>query len=446
MTTELRLRNQAQQLYVRALSTAWRSGVEVHDPSLWLVREPELEEKMLRDADIKQALDHRRHLIAGQRWTCIPRLEGSPRAPLAVAVATETLDAIRGFTASRLNLARAFFSGARFGRVHGESRELRIGDGRKRTWWIPSHIEDLDKRMYRTRSKVNDEKQRIRAYRERWDVAAQIWVPETVDDAAVTIEHKYQDDQATLGHGRGLREALAWWWYAKTQVFQESLQAVERFAQGILSAKIEGARDADTGLPNEELIAQWAAVLEDLRARHVLVFDASDNVEHVKMNSEGWQLLTTLRAELKSTITTLILGANLTTTADDGGSYALARVQENSTEALVQYDRETLEETLTRDLLGCIWFKNYRNLVELNIAEEKPRFSITQEKREDPKLRAEVASTLNGMGVELALEDVLEQTGFRKPEPGEPVVEKAAPAPSPFGMPSVPFGGDDSLA
>ena len=76
MTTELRVRNQSQQLYVRALSTAWRNNVELHDPSLWLLREPELEEKMLRDADIAHALQYRRHQIAGQRWNCIPRVEG----------------------------------------------------------------------------------------------------------------------------------------------------------------------------------------------------------------------------------------------------------------------------------------------------------------------------------------------------------------------------------
>jgi hypothetical protein len=51
MTTELRVQNQSQNLYVRALSTAYRSGIQVHDPSLWLLREPELEEKMLRDAE-----------------------------------------------------------------------------------------------------------------------------------------------------------------------------------------------------------------------------------------------------------------------------------------------------------------------------------------------------------------------------------------------------------
>lgn len=421
MTTELRLRHQSQSLYVRALSSAWRNGIQLHDPSVWLLRDPETEEKMLRDADIAHAVGFRRHLIAGRQWNLTPKVDGSPRATLALAVGTELLSSIRHFTQARYNLARAFFSGARFGRIHGQARTLTLGDGRPRVWWVPVRIEDLDKRMYRIVPQNDGE--RITAQWERWDIAKQEFLPETMQDAIRTIRHVYQDDQGQLGHGRAMREALGWWWYAKTHVFQESLQAVERFAQGIISAKVEGARDAATGLPNTELIQSWQDVLEDLRARHVLVYDAADQVEHIQMSGEGWQLLETIRGELRSTIYTLILGANLTTSADQGGSYALAEIQENSTEALIQFDRETLEETLTDDLLTCVWWHNHANLRELGIADHMPRFSITQEKRQDPQERATVAQTLNGMGIALSLDDLLEQTGFRKPEPGEDLVE-----------------------
>lgn len=433
MTTELRLRNQAQQIYVRALSAAWRNGVQLHDPSAWLVREPELEEKMLRDADIAHAVQYRRHMIAGQRWACLPRVERSPRGKVAVSIATELLQSIRHFTQARLNLSRAFFSGARFGYIHGKCKPLALGDGKVRNWWVPTAIEDRDKRFYRVVPKINDADGTLSAHWEEWDLVRLKFVDVSVERARRTIRHVYQDDQASLGHGHALREALGWWWYAKTHVFEESLTAVERFAQGILAAKIDGIRDATTGLPNTELIRQWRNVLEDLRARNVLVFDKADDVEVIQMNASGWELLNTIRNELRSTIFTLVLGANLTTSANEGGSYALAQVQENSTEALVQYDREVLEETLTDDLLGCVWFMNHANLTDLGIADDMPRFSITQEKREDPKARAEVAATLNGMGVELSLEDVLEQTGFRKPEPGDDVIKQAPPPVSPFG-------------
>lgn len=427
MSTELRLRNQSQQLYVRALSQAWRNNVEVHDPSLWLLREPELEEKMLRDADIAHAVQFRRHLIAGQRWSCVPRVSGAANADLSVSIATQMLEGIQGFTQARLNLSRAFFSGSRFGRIIGSPKVMTFGDGKPRTWWVPRRIEDMDKRMYRI---VPHQKSdgKIEAHWHRWHIDKDEFIPESLEDANITIRHVYQDDQASLGHGRALREALGWWWYAKTHVFEESLQAIERFAQGILTAKVDGARDAETGLPNEQLISAWQDVLTDLRSRNVLVYDSSDTVETVNMSSEGWQLMNTIRDELRTTIYTLVLGANLTTGASDGGSYALARIQENSTEALVQYDREVLEETLTDDLIGCIWKKNHANMVELGLAKNSPMFSIVQEKRQDPVQRAQVAQQLHAMGVELSMEDVLDQAGFRLPEAGEDLIQRGEPA------------------
>jgi hypothetical protein len=144
MTTELRLRNPSQQLYVRALSQAWRNGVQLYDPSLWQMRDPEVESKMLRDADISSAVTIRRHMISGRRWNLMPRVEGSERAPMAVAIGTELLGCIRHFTAARFNLSRAFFSGARFARIHCKPRVLTIGDGKPRTWMCPIRLEDIE--------------------------------------------------------------------------------------------------------------------------------------------------------------------------------------------------------------------------------------------------------------------------------------------------------------
>lgn len=442
MTTELRLRNQSQQLYVRALSSAWRNRTQLYEPSLWLLRDPETEEKMLRDADIAHAIGFRRHLIAGRQWQIQPGFAESPKSQLAVGVATDLIRQIEAFTTARMNLARAFFSGARFARIHGELRRMSIGDGRPRLWWVPVRLEDQDKRMFRIRptgaeSGADDQ---LRAHWQQWHLTKSDWVDMTADDAAHTIRHIYQDDQASMGYGRALREALGWVWYAKEHVFAESIQTVERFAQGILRAKVDGARDAETGLPNEALIAAWQEVLENLRSRHVLVHDAADEIDTVQMDSSGWELLKTMRDELRQMIFTLVLGANLTTAANSGGSYALGEIQENSTESLVQFDRETLEETLTKDLLGCVWRNNYPNLVELGIAEEKPRFSINQEKRQDPLQRAQVAQALHAMGIDLSMDDVYEQTGFRTPKQGEALLvgQSAAPA--------APGGGPGDLS
>lgn len=437
MSTSLRIRGQSQQLYTRALSAQWRNGIQLYDNSVWLAREPEIEEMMLRDADIAHAVDFRRRLVAGQRWAVSPRFE-TPRAPVAVSVATSLLQEIRNFDDARLALARAFFSGARFARIHWEPRTLTIGDGQRRTWLCPVRLEDLDKRMFRPvprREQTEDGQGVITAFWEQWSLANEKWEPVSRGEAHSLIRHVYAEDQASLTHGTALREALGWWWFAKTNIMQETLTAVERFAQGLIVAKVDGIRTAKTDAPNSELIAEWEEVLRDLLARNVLVFDKDDSVEVVQPSGEGWQLMTDIRNELRTSIHTLVLGANLNTGATEGGSYALAQVHENSTEALLQFDRAALETTLSDQLIRALWIYNRPNLTELGIAEEPPLFDIPQDKRQDPAQRAQVAQTLNAMGVELSLDDVLDQTGFRTVEPGEPTIK-----PSPGGAGAFDFG------
>jgi hypothetical protein len=48
----------------------------------------------------------------------------------------------------------------------------------------------------------------------------------------------------------------------------------------------------------------------------VLVYDKADSIEVISGSSEGWQLLAGIREELRSTIFTLVMGANLTTSAN----------------------------------------------------------------------------------------------------------------------------------
>lgn len=436
MVTEIRVQNQAQQLYTRALSMAYRARTQLHDPSLWLLRDPEAEEKMLRDPDIAHAVQYRRHLIAGRQWDVLPQDSDSPRADLAVLIGTQTLSQLRGFTSARLALARAFFSGARFARIRLKRLRRNWGDGKMRDWLVPDQLIDEDKRSYRLVPDHRDGDP-VHTHWERWSVSRSQWEPVTREQWETTVLHVYDDDASSLGYGRALREALGWLWYAKENVFSESLQAVERFAQGILTAKVDGLRDASTGMPNTELVRAWQEVLQDLRSRHVLAYDSSDSIELHEPTGTGWQMLTAMRDELRNSIMTLVIGANLTTGADKGGSYALAEVQSNSTEALIQYDREILEETLTEDLIGCIWRSNWANIRELGLQDDMPRLNIAQEKRQDPEERAASAAAMAGIGLPLAVDDLYEQIGFRKPQDGEELLKPPAPAAIP-GMPGAP--------
>jgi hypothetical protein len=398
---------------------------------------------MLRDADIGHAVARRCALIAGREWNVTARKrvnsnskpqEVDPREDLANAVCTELLGSIKHFAEARKLIARAFFHGQRYAQIHLKPRRLTLGDGVERTWMVPIKLEDQDQFRYRKVQKDPYAKE-PKAHWERWDILGEKggqWVKVSRREAIRIIGHVYNDDESSLGYGRGLREALGWPWYAKTHVGQETIGAIERFARGWIHAKVSGARHAGTALPNTEVVSEWLKKLEAMQTRHVLVSDKDDDLNLITGSMEGWQMLTDFRKELKTTILTLVLSANLPTSADKGGSFALADTQENSEESLIQFDRESLEETFTDDLVTCIWFENNANLEELGIVDLRPRFNIQQEKRENPETTANVAATLHGIGVDLDAEDIYERTGNKKPEKDAEVIAGAV-APEPFG-------------
>lgn len=444
MFTEYSNQSSASQVaYTRGLSARWRNNVQLYDPSVWLAREPEIEEKMLRDPDIAHAVAFRKEMIAGRQWSVVPAQKSHPVSQLAVTVYTDLLKNIKGFTASRESLARAFLSGSRYAKIHGEPRKLRIGDGRERTWLVPTRIEDFDKRMFRPVPKYDPKTGKIDTSLERWHVGKDRWETEDREDAINTLRHVYQDDQSTLGHGRGLREALGWVWYSKTHIQQEWIMFLERTGQGFTEVMVDNIQDADKDLTNETIYAQYADRVKNHMARNVFVHSKNDEVKFSQVVGDGGKAFSEAMDRFEKWILKLVLSANLPTSADKGGSYALAATQENSQEMRFQFDREHLEETLTDGLLGWIEYYNWPNIVELGLNEHKPKFSINQDEKLDPLVRSQVINTLHTAGVDISLSDVYEQTGLRSPEPGEPVLAGAtSPAPmDPFGGGGFPGGG-----
>ena len=426
MASELLIRSPAADLYARALVMAYRSGIRIWDPSVAQAREPDIESKLLRDADIATGVKLRQHMIAGSDWYVEPATDSDENKE-AAKVMRELLKRLRGFTQARHNLARAFLSGQRFASMEGGAVWLPVGDGQQRMWNVVLRLRDHDKRRFRwvPNEYAGDDKP-ITTRLEVLSVRKGDWIE--VQHPEWLIKHTYDDSEEMLGYGRGLREACYWWWYAKEHLFRESLQAAERFGQGIIAAKIAGVKDANNQ-PNTALIQAWKSALTAMRAEHVMVFDKDDEVEVINMSGQGWQLMTTLREELRTTLRTLILGASMTTNNEGGaGSHGLARVQQESTESLLLYDRETLEETLTEDLIGYLWRANWHNLREMGLeGAEMPRFKIKQERTQDPQTFGGVLTVALQSGVKVRAEDAYDGLGLTQPKDGDEILEPPQP-------------------
>ena len=444
MSEELRLYNPAQEQYLTDLTSAVRRE-HLRYPSLWDSRDPESQSKMLRDAVIGHAVDHRCGKIAGRQWSLTPRDNANPRSALAVAVGTELVGAIKNFPGARKSLARSFFYGGRYGVCNLATKPLDIGDGIVRNWVVVNRIQDENQFRYR---KVFDDPygDNPKAHWEKWRLIGKDsgqWVEVSERDAVRIIHHVYDDTEESIGYGKGLHDALAYLWYTMVNTNQEAIGAIEAFARGRLIAKVDLATNAGTGKSNEAVFTEYTNALKRAQARHIFTISKDDELDVLSGGGDGWQMIDAFLDRLERRVMTLVLSANLPTGGGSkNGSLARAEVEEDSTESLIQFDRALLEETLTDSLVGCLWQKNAANLVELGIENEKPRFSLTQEKIEDPERVAGTAAILNGMGMDLSLEDLHERTNFKKPEPGEEIIAGAVAPPAP-GMGGFGFGGGD---
>jgi phage baseplate assembly protein gpV len=109
-----------------------------------------------------------------------------------------------------------------------------------------------------------------------------------------------------------------------------------------------------------------------------------------------------------------------------GGSYASDAVQQDTREMLVQYDRELLSESLTRDLIGYIRRYNQPILLEAGLlAAEDPRFRIVDERAYDPRVRSEILTQYLQNGIPIKREEVYAGSPFTMPDATDDVFEKA---------------------
>jgi hypothetical protein len=384
-------------------------------------------------------------MVAGSRWQCEP-YNKKPENKLAAQIMEEILAQIDNFDSARFNLSDAIFRGSTYAFIEGSRQVRNFYDSVPRMWWVPNKLKDLTKYRIRMVSEIvptSGDNREIAVHFELWNLANERWERIKPENDKAMIQHLYDDTEETLGYGRGLVSKIYHYWRAKEIVLTENLTAIERFAQGLLIAKIDGLREGSTS--NSGLVNAAIDALEKHRARHILAVGKEDDVTMVSPSGEGHQLFESMRRYLDEAIRVLVLGASLPSTATEGGSYALAEVQENSTQALISYDRKILAQTLTRTLINLVWEANRENFAQLGLAGAMPpRFHIIDEKIPDPKLEAEITQILLNAGMNLKADETYELVGRTVPAPGDEVIEGQKPAPpmSPGGNPFDAFRGD----
>lgn len=442
--------------YVMGLEAAYRWRDWVNDPSFVLAEDVDLYNKVRRDPVFEHAMMFRRQLAAGREWTVEPASRDD-RDRLLTRCLEHGLRELRGFTDARVRLANAIFLGSAYERVEGERRRLTIDGAPDMVWWVPTRMRHVDRRRWRlyhdpcTAVDGNDATRRALelaamkgdsdAARRLKNAAArvinapawQFYSIERSDWEYVTDEEfgwfqrlAFDQTEDTLGYGRGLLESLFFYAAAKTDLLRSGLEAAERFGQGMLMVAIDALMQDGAG-PNDDTRTRaenYRRELAKTRKDGIFTYHKGDEPKALNGLGEGWELIQALIAYIDNQIRTLVLGSNLTSSATAGGSYALAAAQENSQEALVQGNRESVSEALD-DGVCRLWVRqNAANLRMLGLEGARHgKFALVHERTaSDPAAFAQTVTVLRQAGVPVRLRDVYQRTGLTEPMPGDAVL------------------------
>lgn len=414
----------ASRLYLSDLERAYTKGREVYDPDYALATDPDVYEVVQRDPTAMHAIQQRKHLVAGSRCRVLPAddEDDNRRAAAIVEKILDKTERLGDFTGSRFHLADAVFRGSSWGIIQGRKMRMRIGKGPAREWWVPTGIRPVDKRRFRQFVAQDGS-----VGWQFFSIERRAYEP-LGDRRAWFIRLAYDATEDTLNYGRGLIEVLYHALYAKGKVWAEGLAGLEKWAQGIVDAEIDDLRLGDTSATNEAHVSATLDALMKMRARFVFAHGKDVKVTHHETSGTGHEMVLSMDAALKTEIRTLILGANLPTSATSGGSYALAEVQENSTETLVNFDRQIMGNAITRDLIGLVWRMNAGPLREEGLAEaEPPSFAIVSRISRDANAATAVSTLLNAGVDNLREDEVFEAVGFTPAGPHDRKLVLARP-------------------
>lgn len=411
-----------QQLRYPTTFASLLAANRLYNPSYALASDPDWYEVILRDAVVRQCADIRLRAAAGRDWRLEPGNETQQAKRLA-SIVEEALRHIQRFTEARYELASAVIRGTSYGYVCGRRRVISLG-GVTANWWIPHRIDDVDpRRIVRRIERTESGAETCLAL---WDLDRREWVD--LPRAAPLIRIVYNDEEARLGYGRGLGEAVYHVVWASNEIAQLIHEAIGMHARGILRVALDPTAAGSQSTAERQ--AEWERAVQLMRVSNLLTHDKRDEIDWLQGGSEVQYALDVLRYydDLKRS---LLLGAKLPFGGgDQTGSYAQAREQSDVAESIVQFDRDKLCEDLSRDLIGCFLRHNQPQLDSLGLASvPAPRFSPVHEKRHDPRERAATAAALLALpGVRLRRAEVIEGAGYTVPREGDDVLEGSTPA------------------
>lgn len=245
-------------------------------------------------------------------------------------------------------------------------------------WQVPVAIREVDRRRMRIERDPENKNNT------KWC----IWSPVTDNFVYLKDRAEFPDYQAgytlqdfvwyvgdyeeTYPFGRGLGEVLYPLCSIKKYCQQYWADLAESWSKPFLVMMVDSVKasiDASlgSGLPTSaRRVQDLLRAMESSRARHSMVLDKSDELRALEQGSIGTNILSELMTYLDKKINLAILATELVTESGGGqGSYAMAQIHRGSTQSVVMYHRNRLEEIIKRDIMQDFFIRNRKNLTAL---------------------------------------------------------------------------------
>lgn len=418
------------RLYPYAVSTAL-SRETLWEPSFAEFEEPQFFEKIERDAELKRLLTYRRQLIASERWYLEPASD-SRADQKAASILTALLKKIPRFQQARFLLASAFYRSNTWSRIYGGMSAINLPGFGVGKWWNVTQLKDVDKREFelqRNREAEAGDPERRRYW--RWMLAdkSQNNVQFRPVDLDNFIHHIYSDEERGLGHGTSIADALYFLNWFKQEILRNGMEFLGRWSQGMLVYYLDmvarGKKDSGTSTQRQ---TDALALLKSIQSGNKIALGVTERLENLDVPTGGWSTARDALQYVNEQASRLILGSVTNTGGGtDRGSLARAEVEKDSMQALVQFDRAILDETITSQLVERLLIKNWAMISSMGCAGAScPVFRSTGDAIEDPAANLELFTTIiekvPQLGAKIPASEVFRRLGV-SPAPQDDGVE-----------------------
>lgn len=432
-------------IFANALAAAYRNRTWLYNPDLALRRDVNVWEKINRYPKIKHALQKRAHSVATREWNVEPGDEEEP-SELAAEIVKGMLKKIPRFSMARFRLSRALILGNANEWMDCARKPQSFAKTAPMPWLTVTGLRQIDYRRIRLWPRWSKPVAGGDAHIEEIELhlgeIATFGQYVKIENPELLMRGVYDDEEARLGYGCGLIEAIYWGFWIIELLMREGLEGVERWAQGWVVGSVDQSVFGATDRTADDVATALFEALQMMRSRGVLLVGKGETIDVKETTGTGHQLVMSLIESVKDDLVQLISGAIRPSGGGEGGTYGQGKVEERTVDEIVRFDRDFLDETITRDLIGLIWRYNRPQFEALCPGAVMPRYVSVETDHETPKEFIERAKLFHDLGLDLVKTELYTRAGFARPteemEDDEILEGAAAPVPGMGG--GDPFG------